>query len=106
MALKTAVLKDLLKQIPTIPENLLPSVDDRKAFIASQIDGTAKAAYRTTVDIEVAKTLAESKDEASNESAKRHLEDAAAALKALVPTLETLQAVAAELEALEPTKVA
>lgn len=105
MALKQSVLNALLKQIPNVPANLLPSIEDQKAFIAAQIEGTAKAAYRTTVDIEVAKTLAASKDEASNQAAQRHLEDAAATLKALVPTLETLQDVATELEAKSPTIV-
>jgi len=99
MALSKTILKDLEQQLLNIgiTDEHLPELKDKQAFIAAQLDGTAKAAYRHIVDIEVARTFAKAKDEASNEVARQRFEEGIASLKALKPTIEVLSKVAKEL---------
>lgn len=97
MALSKAALDDLLRQIPEFDDSELPTLEDKKAFIATQIQQTQGAVYRTLVDVEVAKTFADQKQEAYQEKARERLEEAAATLKAYKPSLEVLNRIAKEL---------
>jgi len=103
MALKPAILKDLEQQLTNIgiTDVHLPTLADKKDFVASQLEGTQKVAYRTVVDIEVARVFAKAKDEASNETARQRFEEGIASLKALKPTIEVLSEIAKELDAVE-----
>lgn len=97
MALSEAALKDLLAQIPEFDESELPSVEDRKAYVAAQLDATEKMIYRSLVEIEVAKEFAGHKEDAYQENAKAKLEEAAATLKAYKPTHAILTTIAQQL---------
>lgn len=98
MALSKAELKELLRQVPTFDESQLPTLEDKKKFIASQIEATQGAVYRQLVDVEVAKEFAAQKQEAYQEKARERLTESAAVLKAYKPTLQVLSRIAAELE--------
>lgn len=99
MALKAALLKDLERQLADlgITDELLPTLEDKKAFVAAQLEGTQKQVYRFMVDLEVARKFAAAKDDASNELARQRFEEGIASLKALKPTIEVLAEVGKKL---------
>jgi hypothetical protein len=99
MALSKAALKDLLRQVPEFDETDLPTLEDKKAYVASQLDGTQKMIFRSLVEVEVAKEFASHKDENYQDNAKQKLEEAAQTLKAYKPTLKVLKELAVALEA-------
>lgn len=101
MPLKAALLKDLERQLADlkITDDILPTLEDKQEFVAAQLIGTQKAAYRHVVDIEVARKFAAAKDEASNEIARQRFEEGIASLKALKPTIEVLTEVGKALDA-------
>lgn len=92
MALKPAILKDLERQLKDIgvTDEILPTVEDKQEFVAAQIHGMQKQAYRIIVDLEVARKFAAAKDDASNELAKERFGEGIASLKAIKPTINTL----------------
>lgn len=97
MALSKAALKDLLRQVPEYSEEELPTLEDKKEFVAAQLQQHQKLAYRAFVDIEVAKEFANSKDTTKQDTAKQSLEESISSLKAYKPTIKVLTQIAKEL---------
>lgn len=99
MALKQAILKDLQRQVPDIPADVLPSLADRKAYVATQMDQISKMVYRALCDIQVAEEFATLKGEQENTTAQNSYQEAIAAFKGYLPTYRVLARLATELEA-------
>lgn len=94
-------VKEMLKDLPEVKANQLPSLEDKKEFIDEQIAQLKKVIYRHQVDLEVGKHFYEvGVDKEHEDFAHTGRENIAAAvgnLRGAVPQLERLEAIREEL---------